>query len=359
MTQQKVAFANSLRGVAALLVLVAHYAGVFWFARNAVSGLTGLPAVPASVVSPSLASWVTLSVIPFNLGPLGVALFFLISGFVIPFAFQRQSRQQFLIGRIFRIWPVYFVCFAVGIVALFAASLLFGTELPFNASSALLHSIVGLREIAGSPHIDGILWTLEIEVKFYLLAFLIAPLFAAGSTLSFCVPAAIFLACTAAAPMMPAAVLFSAPYLIFMFIGVTLNFLYRNKLGLGATCCVSASLAAMSYHVAGAQAVVAINYALALVIFTVAMATSRFAPDLKILRFLADISYPLYAVHGLAGYALMTSLLHFGLAPWIALIIAAATAIGLAWAIHSTLEVWSINFGRRVFNPQPRLAMSA
>jgi len=40
-------------------------------------------------------------------GGFGVALFFLISGFVIPFSFLRYTRTGFAIARILRLWPAY------------------------------------------------------------------------------------------------------------------------------------------------------------------------------------------------------------------------------------------------------------
>ncbi len=354
---QKVLFANSLRGVAALLVIAAHYTGVFWFARSAVSALTGLPTVDSSVQTPDLATWITLSVVPFNLGPLGVALFFLISGFVIPFAFERQSRIQFLIGRIFRIWPVYFACFLTGAAVLFSASRLFSVPLPFSTGNALLHSVVGLREIFGGPQIDGILWTLEIEIKFYIIAFAIAPLLGSGSLLSFVVPAGIF--CATRSEYLAPHISFAAPYLIFMFIGVALNFLFREKVRLMPTALTIGALLLASFISANDQANVAQNYALALFIFCGCMMASRFIPDSNVLKFFANISYPLYAIHGIAGYAIMTSLLHFGASPTITLFATTTIAILAAWLVHSTLEILSIECGRRVAALVGRNGLSA
>jgi hypothetical protein len=47
MTQyQRVDFANTLRGFAALSVLISHYYGAFWLNRPAVAYLTNAPALP-------------------------------------------------------------------------------------------------------------------------------------------------------------------------------------------------------------------------------------------------------------------------------------------------------------------------
>ena len=44
---------------------------------------------------------------PLNWGPFGVALFFVISGFVIPFSFETYGRLDFIVARFFRIYPTY------------------------------------------------------------------------------------------------------------------------------------------------------------------------------------------------------------------------------------------------------------
>jgi peptidoglycan/LPS O-acetylase OafA/YrhL len=87
----KVDFANTLRGFAALSVLVSHYYGLFWQNRAAVSGFTTAPTLAVDMyATPHWISW--LNAIPiFNWGSYGVALFFIISGFVIPFSLQKTS----------------------------------------------------------------------------------------------------------------------------------------------------------------------------------------------------------------------------------------------------------------------------
>src|SRR5688572_12946641 len=49
--------------------------------------------------------------LPFNLGWLGVAVFFVVSGFCIHISFQQQGRnwRGFLIRRFFRLFPPYLV----------------------------------------------------------------------------------------------------------------------------------------------------------------------------------------------------------------------------------------------------------
>ena len=81
---------------------------------------------------PAYLTW--LHVVPqFNWGAFGVALFFLISGFVIPFSLSRQRAGAFLVGRFFRIVPLYVVGFTISLAAIGATTLYFARSWPFFA----------------------------------------------------------------------------------------------------------------------------------------------------------------------------------------------------------------------------------
>jgi peptidoglycan/LPS O-acetylase OafA/YrhL len=343
--RSKVVFANSLRGVAALLVVFAHYTGVFWYARPEVSVLTGLPALSPSIETPAISYWTTIAVLPVNFGPLGVAIFFLISGFVIPFAFETQTRPQFLLGRLFRIWPTYFVGFLIGVAAVVAGAAIFHTPVPFSASSALLHSIVGLRQPLGIQPIDGIVWTLEVEIVFYAVAALIAPFLRTGSLLSYLAP----LGLVVLSHLHVSSILMKpAPYVIFMFIGTALNFRFRATQSRTVTLISIAALLLAAWSVCAPDQVAELipSYALAFAVFAAAMALRNVIPEPKWLAFLARISYPLYVIHSLTGFVLITLLLEAGVTANIALAIAFLVAIGSARALNVLIETPSHQLGR-------------
>lgn len=125
----KIPFANILRGIAVLSVLIAHYIGVFGSIKGAYGGFSELPGRPY----PAFLD--VLLVIPdLNYGPLGVALFFLVSGFVIPFSVtslygQKGWRLSFFLARFLRLWPTYFVGLMITLLSLHIAAYITKTEL--------------------------------------------------------------------------------------------------------------------------------------------------------------------------------------------------------------------------------------
>ena len=141
MTSQKIEFANSLRGIAALSVVTGHYLGTFWKLTDAVAGLTGI--VRSPVVSPVFVELVISS--PINLGAFGVALFFLISGFVIPLSFQSYGRLDFLVARFFRIYPTYWIGLSASLVVLVIGGSILGTPFPHSAVEVLYGYLIGTQ----------------------------------------------------------------------------------------------------------------------------------------------------------------------------------------------------------------------
>lgn len=166
---ERIQFANTLRGMAIILVLVAHYGWVFWSARDAVSALTNTPVlslekhpIPSYFI---FLNWISI----LNIGAYGVALFFLISGFVIPFSIQKNSVLSFMIQRFFWILPIYIIGFSITLLAIWVGGIYFDRDFPFSFQEILVHLLPGARDILWSRNIDGVIWTLEIEVKFYLI----------------------------------------------------------------------------------------------------------------------------------------------------------------------------------------------
>ncbi|TPN58834.1 acyltransferase [Mesorhizobium sp. B1-1-9] len=351
--QRRIEFANTLRGIAALCVLTMHYTGIFWTSHEAVADLIHAPVLPEQFAFPVYLRWLHLTVPQFNWGAFGVALFFMVSGFVIPFSLRNVTWRGFLVGRFFRIVPLYMAGFSVTLLAIWLAGRYFDVPWPFSFKEAAIHYLPGLREFFGMASIDGIVWTLEIEIKFYLICALALALFRRGSIWVFAIPAALA-ACEfymirngfSQAAILP------IPFLIFMFIGVVFHYLRLGALSAERALFLGAGLF-FGFSVLLGQAIpglasMAWTYGFAVLTFAFAASFPQLFQRTRVADFFADISYPLYVVHGVAGYAALRVLLDLGVKAWISLIIVTAAAIGIAWVLHVAIEMPSHDFGKRL-----------
>ena len=126
-------------------------------------------------------------------GKLGVQVFFVISGFVMPYAMHRSGYSwsafgTFMARRWMRLGPPAYAAAAFMILYHFAAiwvkgSPVSGEEFPGFGIGAILSNLsftVGLTEPMGGPKgswYNFVYWTLAIEFQFYVLLALLYPMF--------------------------------------------------------------------------------------------------------------------------------------------------------------------------------------
>jgi peptidoglycan/LPS O-acetylase OafA/YrhL len=358
----KLIFADQLRGVAALMVVMNHLLGVFWVARDFIGAITfsaPLPPTPLPLDLRVIASpW-------HNLGPLGVALFYLISGFVIPFSFRHHTRLSFLGARILRIFPVYLLCFGLDLVILMASSAYW--HKPFTLTQEdIVDNLFLVHNLASIPPIDTVNVTLATEVKFYILCCLMFSLIRAGKSwpiyiFSFLLYGlyALFRWDTDIPPVYGHVIsegdFFS---LIFMMIGVLFHYHHAGKLTLAPLAAGSAVLMGLfvaCWQIARPEILpAAVDYGYALVLFGLAYGLRGWFRPIRLLNGLAAISYPLYLLHPILGYSLMKLLLmKAGLSPWSAFLLTMTVVGVVAWLVHVGLERPSIAWGRWLSRREP------
>ncbi len=139
---------DALRGLAALAVVLFHYTTRFaeLFAPN-----------PPPTFS-------------FPGGHYGVNLFFIISGFVIFMTLEKTSRpMDFVVSRFSRLFPAYWVAI---ILTLSITHLLDLPGKPVDVKAAF-GNLIMIHGLFGIPHVDGVYWTLEVELLFYCGMFLL------------------------------------------------------------------------------------------------------------------------------------------------------------------------------------------
>jgi peptidoglycan/LPS O-acetylase OafA/YrhL len=362
----RVEFANSLRGLAAVAVVFSHYFGVFWKHPEAVANLINSPAlIHGQQDIPALVRWLDFTPI-FNWGVYGVALFFLISGFVIPFSLTGTNGGAFGISRCLRIVPTYVVGFSMSLLALWICAAYFSVPWPYHRAEIFIHYLPGLRDLLSSRLIDGIIWTLEIEIKFYILCGLSIVWFRRGSLKVFLIPVTLFafaallnhagidrLTAFPSAYRLALALIFCLQFIVFMFVGVLFHYLYKDQIS-ARNAALSAiglfGLFCLQWRTGpnSASFGIAASYVFALATFVFAYAYPRFFRGNSVFNFLADVSYPLYVIHGVAGYAALRLLLDQGFKAWTALMLVTIVCLIVAWLLHRLIERPSQALGKRL-----------
>lgn len=340
---ERVEFANQLRGIACLAVLISHYFGVFWTAPHLVSQL--IFSTPLSI---GQVPWIIEKInhLPyFVFSSFGVSLFFLISGFVIPFSLKSSSNAGFALRRFLRIYPLYIIAFMLTVAVLYSSAKAHATIFPYTWKQILIHSVIGLRNFFFVPSIDGIIWTLEIEVKFYLLCLAFRRwlfdirLFLLPLLLLF---AHTFLKVFATAYFNYHLILMECHFLIYMLIGTAYYLVYQQKISfktwcVGVLCILGILTRTVEYIPGGISGPYFWSQGWALLCF-LAAATLPKLVNFRILSFYARISFPLYLIHGASGYVLMTYLHRCQLHPWLTASLATVAATLVAYGLHLLFE---------------------
>ena len=325
----RIAFAHLLRGVAAGSVLTHHFLYMIWEKPQVIGELIAQPALPALV-----ANVPHVSVPDFGLpgfwGHFGVALFFLISGFVIPFSISSLSPAGFVIARVLRIWPTYVAGFSIALACIAINAARAGVAFPYTFGDVLSHYLILPRWPTLARPIDGIIWTLEIELFFYGFCVIVSRKLKALDRSIYLVAVVSVPLAVAASLVAPAILRFGGTFALvhwassmmqflpFLLVGTAFHYFYRGRLrrheliALHAGLLVAFVLSWRFGLMKGDGWSGPLSYLTAYAVFATTFAfrdTIANLPQLLCRPFsgLADISYPLYVVHGIVGYSIIAA----------------------------------------------------
>lgn len=323
----KIQSLNALRGIAALFVAIDH------------------TILMASGCPPESALFFFATFI----GAFGVGSFFLLSGFVIYLSLEKTPTLEFLWHRILRVYPVIIVAVAIRLI-----SQIFMGQRHLDVATIKLFllnvSLFGNIFVNVGDNIEPIIWSLTIEVKFYILMaicvrFLKAPFRIPVVPMLSAVALALGLAGRFAPPLAsPASIdwALAISSLPVLFIGTAVCLYYRAIIGLDKFfgLCVllllAFSFAPMTDNVSFAKnfsAWILAGFLFWFCVFSVRLQTLF---DKRWLMVLGAISYPLYAIHS----AVVEAVIHWNHGSGPSALVLRGTILSLlaAYVLHRLVE---------------------
>ena len=322
-----------LRITAALSVVIYHYT-FSGYARH----LTSIAYPALSVVT--------------RYGYLGVDMFFTISGFVVLLSAWGRRPHEFVISRIVRLYPAYWV--AVTLTTVVAITLSRGlfrvTPIQYVANMTMLNAVAHIANI------DVVYWTLYAEIRFYFLVFVLAW---AGITRSRVVALLwTWLAATAIieAHVLPAGIATTLDILVqsqwshYFIAGMALCLIYRTRFSwqLGAILALAyanavyqainfGNLVAGRYHQTLHSPVIAVVITVIFIVMTlIALRVTR-QLGRPWFAVAGALTYPLYLVHAYNGFVIINLIGRY-LNRWVLLVVMVAGMCTVAYAIHRLIE---------------------
>jgi len=289
-------------------------------------------------------------------GFLGVEIFFIISGFVILNSAINKTPKQFLIARILRLYPAFWVCCTITFLAL----IFFGAAGNKPGFIRYLINMTMLNSYVKVEGIDAPYWTLAYEIMFYawIFALMIADkmrhyerFLIGGLAIS---TAYWLINYTGISVPAPIKAIFIIKYFCYFAIG-SATFLWLNHRS--QKLCIFVILYSLglafleiddivkyrmlAYPEYGQEYKNYIAYIIFLslfFVFIISIAAANLFKKKRIWSFLGNISYPLYLIHYAIGVIVFTYLIKY-IDKYSALVIVTAFLITLSAVIHIYAEL--------------------
>lgn len=325
LTSRRLKELDGLRGVAAISVVLFHYTTRY----QEIFGHKGAP------------------IASFGFGYLGVELFFIISGFVILMSIGRaNSLLDFAVSRFSRLYPAYWAAVILTFMVLTVSGL--WPHQVVSIGEAVVN-LTMLQSFLGVPSVEGVYWTLQIELVFYgLMALMFAlRLLRHVEMVSTCLLLlaiakwavdrfpdslpAFAVGLTSDALAIPTAF----GRIEFFVTGMMLYLCWKNGLSvdrLGIICLAVATTAVTNGPMLGG-----VHAAFAIIVALSSSGRLSFL-QLKPFVFLGFISYTLYLIHQYVGYVVIHRMESSGVDSTVSILLTLFLMLVLSLAVSLTVE---------------------
>lgn len=321
---------DGLRGISILLVVLFHY--TYQYPNKYALGEKILFQVP----------W----------GGVGVNIFFVVSGLVIMKSLEASSPIRFAISRFSRLYPTYLCCVLLTSLAIYTL----GEWYSAPSQAQIWANITMLQYYIGFQSIDGVYWSLRVEVAFYaILATMFFGLRRRPFWLSLLVFSLIAFAWNTVATRveMTGLALILPKLLVFHFFHYFVIGIVCYKILFDATFVRHPGWLLLFIRVLAIVAFLDIllnksltHFLATALVFAVLIIASRWPLSLaakamnnSIIQHLGKISYSLYLIHQVIGYIVMRALQNVGIELSLAALCTFAFSILLSNMMHRTIEI--------------------
>lgn len=349
--KDKIIFADQLRILAFASVIFVHWFATYFVMPSLVSSITGsadLPIQHSGIYDRMLPFFLP----GFNYGPFGVAIFFMISGFVIPFSCEKRSSTSFLKARFLRIYIPYSIALLISLLFVYLTSRYYWHTDYKISLVELITNITLTNSLFGIKSIDIINWSLSIEVKFYIFCCIIIKYIRSGSFKPFVLLGLASVLFNFLHHKTSSELPLELMFITYMSIGVLFNYLMTGRIKKTNFCIMliiqlfffSCSMYFSTRSTGFFIEVMSATYGI-LIFGLCFIFRDKFKEKVYLSR-ISSITYPVYILHFIIGLGLIKIFINEGVSYLTSVLLSLLLVFFIASIMHIFVEKKSIALGR-------------